>query len=75
VFFWKQYRPKGQSLIMVDSLTEKPTIPTVPTALSAFTKDINFDEKYYTESEINTLIQGTNNPMYKGDISGRNKKP
>jgi len=52
-----------------NSLTDKPTIPTVPTALSAFSKDINFDERYYTESEINTLIQGTNNPVYKGDIA------
>jgi hypothetical protein len=27
-----------------------------PTALSAFTKDINFDERYYTESEIDQII-------------------
>ena len=28
----------------------------IPTALSELTKDINFDERYYTESEIDTKI-------------------
>ena len=28
----------------------------MPTALSELTKDINFDERYYTESEIDTKI-------------------
>ena len=29
---------------------------SIPTALSELTKDINFDERYYTESEIDTKI-------------------
>ena len=28
----------------------------IPTKLSEFTKDIDFDERYYTETEINTLL-------------------
>ena len=28
----------------------------IPTALSELTKDINFDERYYTETEIDTKI-------------------
>ena len=50
-----------------NSLTDKPSLfsgsytdlsnkPTIPTALSNLTKDINFDERYYTETEIDTKI-------------------
>jgi len=49
-----------------NSLTDKPIIPTVPTALSAFTKDINFDERYYTESELNTLLNEKQNNLVSG---------
>ena len=31
-------------------------INSIPTALSELTKDINFDERYYTETEIDTKI-------------------
>ena len=31
-------------------------INSIPTALSGLTKDINFDERYYTETEIDTKI-------------------
>ena len=30
----------------------------IPTKLSALTKDINFDERYYTETEIDTKLAG-----------------
>ena len=29
---------------------------SIPTALSELSKDINFDERYYTETEIDTKI-------------------
>ena len=31
-------------------------INSIPTTLSELTKDINFDERYYTETEIDTKI-------------------
>ena len=38
------------------SYTDLTNKPTIPTALSNLTKDINFDDRYYTETEINLMI-------------------
>lgn len=38
------------------SWVKTSNISEIPTKLSQLTKDINFDERYYTESEINTRL-------------------
>lgn len=43
----------------------KSQITDMPTKLSEFTKDINFDERYYTETEINNKLTS----MYKASSS------
>lgn len=43
----------------------KSQITDMPTTLSAFTKDINFDERYYTETEVNNKLTS----MYKASSS------
>ncbi|MBM7868889.1 hypothetical protein JOC70_000358 [Clostridium pascui] len=43
----------------------KSQITDMPTKLSEFTKDINFDERYYTETEINNKLTS----MYKAASS------
>lgn len=39
-----------------EKLLTKANITDIPTNLSQLTKDINFDERYYTETEVDTMV-------------------
>jgi len=54
-----------------NSLTDKPTIPT---ALSSLTKDINFDERYYTETEANSLLAGKSDTTHNHSLNNLTEK-
>lgn len=57
-----------------DDLTNKPTIPTVPTNLGAFTNDVGYltsiPSEYITENELNSAISGKANSNDIPDVSG-----
>ena len=54
-----------------NSLTDKPTIPT---ALSSLTKDINFDERYFTETEANNLLANKSDTTHNHSLNNLTEK-
>ena len=53
---WNTVTDKADKVYVDTELGKKANIIDIPTELSSFTKDINFDERYYTETEMNTLL-------------------
>lgn len=64
--------------LMYDDLTNKPTIPTVPTKISAFTNDKGYltaiPSEYITETELSSAISGKANASDIPNISGLETK-
>lgn len=56
-----------------NDLTNKPTIPTVPTNVSAFTNDVGYltsiPNEYVTETELNDAISGLGSGGGTGNVS------
>ena len=50
-------------------ITDINDFPTIPTKLSELTKDINFNELYFTESEITTLLSGKADTSHTHTVS------
>ena len=46
----------NKASLPIDYATQITNRPSIPTKISELEKDINFDERYYTESETNTLL-------------------
>ena len=53
---WNTVISKADKDYVDTELDKKANTIDIPTKLSSFTKDINFDERYYTETEMNTLL-------------------
>ncbi len=55
---WNTVADKADKSYVDAELNKKAEKTDIPTKLSELTKDINFDERYYTETEIDTKLAG-----------------
>ena len=56
------------------TLDGKADISDIPTALSELTKDINFDERYYTETEIDTKLSAKSDTSHNHALNNLTEK-